>query len=42
MSESVYQVYAIINVTEPVLQQGPNEKIQPFVTYLVSGQDPHG
>ncbi|XP_031472872.1 uncharacterized protein LOC116245505 [Nymphaea colorata] len=42
MSEAAYQPYAIIFVTEPVLQQGPNEKVPPYVTYQVSGQDPHG
>lgn len=42
MSESAYQLYAVITVTEPVLQQGPNEKIPPYVTYLVTGRDPHG
>lgn len=42
MSESSNLPYACIFVTEPVLQQGPNEKIQPYVSYLISGRDPHG
>ena len=46
MSESQpqhYQPYALISVAEPILQKGPNnEKVPPFVTYLVSGKDPHG
>lgn len=43
MSDSQYQPYAVIVVTEPVLQKGPNnEKIPSYVTYLVSGKDPHG
>jgi hypothetical protein len=42
MSNSAYQPYALIYVTEAVLQQGPNEKVPPYVTYLISGRDPHG
>jgi hypothetical protein len=42
MSESSNIPYACIFVTEPVLQQGPNEKVQPYVSYLISGRDPHG
>lgn len=42
MSESPNLLYACIFVTEPVLQQGPNEKVQPYVSYLISGRDPHG
>jgi len=42
MSELSNLPYAYILVTEPVLQRGPNEKVPPFVSYLISGQDPHG
>jgi hypothetical protein len=42
MSLPRFQPYALISVTEPILQQGINDKGSPYVTYLVSGQDPHG
>lgn len=34
--------YAIIAVQEPVLEDFRTEKVAPFVTYLVTGVDPHG
>jgi len=36
------QSYAVISVKEPVLQNAPNQSIPSFVTYLVTGIDPHG
>lgn len=34
--------YAIIAVKEPILQNSPKDNSPPYVTYLVTGKDPHG
>lgn len=42
MSESSNNPYAIISVSEPILQQSTNDKLSSYVTYLIAGEDPHG
>jgi hypothetical protein len=40
--KQAYQPYALIFVKDPILEDFPKEKIPSFVTYLVTGKDPHG
>ena len=36
------QLYASIIVKDAMLQKSPKENFPPYVTYLITGIDPHG